>query len=88
MRKLALVVVMSMALFGATAVFAADHGMKGDNAEGARQCALQAESIQEKISRLQTEINKGTKVYSTKELKRLENKLKEANKILEDLTRN
>lgn len=88
MRKLALVVVMSMALFGATAVFAAGNGTKVDNTEGARQCALQAESIQEKISRLQTEINKGTRVYSTKELKRLENKLKEANKILEDLTRN
>jgi len=88
MKKLALVL-MSMALLGALPAFAVDDSiMQKQREEGLRQCAFQAESIQEKISRLQKEIKLGKSVYTADELKRLEDKLKEANKLLEELTRN
>lgn len=85
MKKL-LVVALAVGLFGAMPAFAADHaGMKMDTPEGVRQCALQAESIQEKIKRLETEIAKGEKKYDAKELEKLKSKLDEANKTLERL---
>ena len=85
MKKL-LVVAMAVGLFGAMPAFAADHaGMKMDTKEGVRECALQAESIQEKIKRLETEVAKGEKKYDAKELKKLKQKLNESNKTLEKL---
>ncbi len=85
MRRL-LVMSMAVGLFGAMPVLAAEHSdMKMDTGEGVRQCALQAESIQEKIKRLETEIAKGEKKYDAKELKKLKQKLDEANKTLERL---
>ena len=85
MKKLA-VILFAMVLLGAIPVFAAEHDdMKMDPSDGVRECALQAESIQEKISRLKTEEAKGEKKYSPEELKKIEMKLKEANKMLEIL---
>jgi len=85
MKRL-LVVAMAVGLFGAMPAFAADHaGMKMDTKEGVRECALQSESIQEKIKRLETEVAKGEKKYDAKELKKLKQKLDEANKSLEKL---
>lgn len=85
MKRLA-VVLMAVGLFGAMPVLAAEHGnMKMDSTEGVRQCALQAESIQEKIKRLETEVAKGEKKYDAKELKKLKQKLDEANKALEKM---
>jgi len=85
MKKL-LVVLMAVGLFGAMPALAAEHaGMKMDTSAGVRECALQAETIQEKIKRLDAEVAKGTKKYSEKELKNLQKKLKEANKILDQL---
>lgn len=87
MKKI-LVILMAVGLFGAMPVLAAEHeGMKMDTKEGVRQCALQAETIQEKIKRLEAEVAKGEKKYSAKDLKKLEQKLKEANKILDQLNR-
>lgn len=86
--KRMLVVLAAVGMFGAMPVFAADHaGMKMDTPEGVRQCAVQAESIQEKIQRLETEIAKGEKKYDAKTLKKLKGKLDEANKILDQLNR-
>jgi hypothetical protein len=96
MKKL-IVVLIALGLFGAMPVLAAEHagmdmssheGMTMDTADGARECALQAESIQQKIKRLNDEIAKGTKKHSAKELKNLANKLKEANELLDNLNRN
>ncbi len=92
--KKTLMVLMAVTLFSALPVIAAEHGdMKMDMHEGmtmdasecARRCALQAESIQEKIARIQGEIKKGSTKYNADELKKLEGKLKEANEILERL---
>lgn len=84
--KRVLVVLMAVGLFGAMPVLASQHGgAKMDNKESVRQCALQAETIQEKVKRLESEIAKGEKKYDAKELKKLKNKLDEANKILDQL---
>jgi hypothetical protein len=83
MKKLA-VVLLAMGLFGAMPVFGAEQDkMTMDTSEGVRQCAMQAESIQEKIARLKAAEAQGTKKYSAKELKKIEEKLAEANKMLE-----
>ena len=88
MKRL-LVVAMAVGLFGAMPAFAADHaGMKMDTKDGVRECALQAESIQEKIKRLESEVTKGEKTYNAKELAKLKKKLKEANDLLDGLNRN
>lgn len=85
--KRMLLVAMAVGLFGAMPVMAADHGkMMMNHGEGVQQCALQAESIQEKIERLKKEVAKGEKQYSAAQLKKLEQKLKEANKLLDALT--
>lgn len=87
MKRL-LVILMAVGLFGAMPTFAAEHGgMKMDTPEGVRQCAVQAESIQEKIKRLETEVAKGEKKYDAKTLKKLKGKLDEANKLLDQLNR-
>jgi hypothetical protein len=95
MKKL-LVIVMALGLFGAMPVLAAEHdgmkmdmheGMTMDTSDGARECALQAESIQQKIKRLNAEIAQGSKKHSAKDLKKLENKLKETNLLLDEMNR-
>lgn len=86
MKKM-IVVFMAMGLFGAMPAFAEHPTMKLEH-EGARECALQAESIQQKVKRIQGEIKKGSKKYSAEDLKKLEIKLKEANDIIEQLNKN
>jgi peptidoglycan hydrolase CwlO-like protein len=48
-------------------------------------CATEVDSIQKKIKKLQAEIKKGTKVYSSAELKKLKDKLDEADKMLDSI---
>jgi septal ring factor EnvC (AmiA/AmiB activator) len=95
MKKL-LVLLMALGLFAAMPVLAAEHeGMKMDSHEGmmmetpdgARECALQAESIQQKIKRLNIEVAQGTKKHSAEDLKKLENQLKETNKLLDQMNK-
>lgn len=88
MKRL-LVLLMAVGLFSAMPAWADHHvGMKMDTPQSVRQCALEAETIQQKIQRLDAEVKKGEKKYSAEELKKLENKLKEANEILDILNRN
>lgn len=86
MKRLAVVVTI-LGVLGAASVQADHHNdtVKVDTTEGVRQCALQAESIQEKIKRLEQEVAKGTWAYSPSDLKKLELKLKEANETLDGL---
>jgi hypothetical protein len=63
-------------------------GMKMETPDGARECALQAESIQQKIKRLNAEVAAGSRKHNPEELKKLENKLKEANDLLDNLGKN
>lgn len=87
--KRIVVALMAVGLFAATPVLADHHeGMKMDTKEGVRECALQAESIQQKVKRIQTEIKKGSKKYSAEDLKKLELKLKETNDLLKSMSTN
>jgi peptidoglycan hydrolase CwlO-like protein len=95
MKKI-LVILIALGMISAIPVLAADHeGMKMDSHEGMtmstpdgmRECALQAESIQQKVKRLQGEIQKGSKKYSAEDIKKLEGKLKEANDLLDNLNK-
>ncbi|SNB47336.1 hypothetical protein [Geobacter sp. DSM 9736] len=52
-----------------------------------KNCATEVDTIQKKMKKLQAEIKKGTKVYSPQELKQLEEKLNEADKMLDNLLR-
>lgn len=86
--KKSVLILIAVGLFGAVPSFAADNaGMKMDTKYGVRECALQAESIHQKIERLNSEIAKGTNKYSAMELRNLELNLNEANNILDQLNR-
>lgn len=90
MKNKMLLLLVAVGMFSAIPAFAAHQEMTTDQQmmmdhEGARQCALQAESIQEKIKRIQGEIKQGSKKYTAEELKLLEGKLKEANDVLDNL---
>lgn len=50
-----------------------------------KNCKGEVDSIQQKIKKLNTEIKKGTKVYTPDELKILHNKLKEVNAQMDEL---
>ena len=50
-----------------------------------RNCAAEVDSLQQKMKKLKAEIKKGKKVYSAEELKKLEQKLKEANELADAL---
>jgi len=94
MRKLALV---SAALMIMSVSALAEEGAMGNMLEQGQQagkdecllvslnCANQVDTIQQKIDRIQAEIARGTVVYSTDELKKLNIKLEDAIKIQEDV---
>lgn len=52
-----------------------------------KNCATEVDSLQKKVKKLQTEIKKGTKVYSPDELKTLEDKLKDVNDYIKTLNK-
>ena len=54
----------------------------------AKNCGNQVDSIQQRIDRLQREIGRGTDVYTTEELNRLQEKLDDANSTLEYMETN
>ncbi len=87
MKKVLIAVLTAFALSATTAAFA-DEMKKDEKNEcilAAKGCKDEVDSIQQKIKKIRTEIKKGTKVYSPEELKKLEDKLKEANKLLDDI---
>ncbi len=51
-----------------------------------RNCANEVDSIQQKIDRIKGEISRGSAVYSNDELRKLNMKLNEAVKSMEELT--
>lgn len=50
-----------------------------------KNCMTEVDSIQKKIKKLQAEIKKGKKVYSAEEIKKLQQKLDEADLMLDTL---
>lgn len=83
MRK-QVIILSAVTLFAAVPAFA-DHVKDKAVHQGIQECAIQAESIQQKIKRVQDEISKGSTKYSLDDIKKLEAKLKELNDQLEIL---
>lgn len=50
-----------------------------------KNCATEVDSLQKKIKKLNAEIKKGKKVYSAEEIKKLQQKLDEANDLLDQI---
>ncbi len=87
MRKTAVLLLAAFITSVSMPVFAAEE-MKSSKDEcllASKDCKGEVDSIQKKITKLQTEIKKGKKTYSAEEIKKLEEKLKEANAILDNL---
>ncbi|MBU5614103.1 hypothetical protein [Geomonas azotofigens] len=87
MKRIALVVMAGFLALGSVPAYAADTGGKDECLLISKDCKNEVDSIQQKIAKLQAEINKGGRVYTADELKKLHEKLKEANDILEDLNK-
>ncbi|GFE59741.1 hypothetical protein [Geobacter sp. AOG2] len=87
MRKILITVLAAFALSATSMAFAADvkSNEKNECLLASKGCKDQVDSIQQRIKKLNTEIKKGKKVYSADELKKLKQKLQEADDILKDL---
>ena len=86
MKKLA---VIALAAFMMTSVTAFGQEMTKDQKDqcllASKDCRGEVDSIQKKIKKLDAEIKKGKKVYTAEELKALQQKLDEADKMLDNL---
>ena len=86
--KKSILMLMVAGLLASMPVLAAEQGHHDmDAKEYIQHCAMQSESIDKKIERLQNEIKKGKTTYSIEELQKLEAKLNEANAMLENMTK-
>jgi peptidoglycan hydrolase CwlO-like protein len=88
MKRILIVVLAAFALSATGAAFAADApttSAKDECLLASKNCMSEVDSIQKRIKKINAEIKKGTKVYSAEDLKKLEQKLKEANEILKSL---
>lgn len=86
MKKFVMLLLATTLLGGTFTAFAQSGKEQRDECLlASKNCANQVDTLQKRIKKLQTEIRKGKRVYSAEELKKLEEKLKEANEILEDL---
>lgn len=87
MKKLALMLMTAVALSATVPAMAQE--MTKEEKDlcllASKNCAGEVDSLQKKVKKLQTEIKKGKKVYSAEELKKLEQKLKEANEMVDVL---
>ncbi|MBT0651573.1 hypothetical protein [Geomobilimonas luticola] len=86
MKKVA---VMVMAAFMMSATVPAFAQMTKEEKDqcllASKNCMMEVDTLQKKMKKLNAEIKKGTKVYSADELKKLQDKLKEAEAMLDAL---
>lgn len=89
MKRIVLMLMAASLMATSVPVFAAEMAKEAKDQclLASKDCKNQVDSIQTKIKKLNTEINKGTKVYSADEIKKLNAKLKEAEAILDDLVK-
>ena len=88
MKKILIAILTVAALSATSMAFAADVPVAGGKDEcllASKNCKDQVDSIQQRMNKINREIKKGKKVYSAEELKKLEQKLKEADEILKSL---
>ena len=89
MKKILIAVLTAFALSTTSMAFAEEvkKDEKNECLLAAKGCRDEVDSIQQKVKKINSEIKKGSKVYSAEELKKLEQKLKEANEIIKNLQR-
>lgn len=88
MKKILIAILTVAALSATSMAFAANAPVAGSKDEcllSSKNCMDNVDSIQQRMKKINTEIKKGKKVYSAEELKKLEQKLKEADEILKSL---
>ena len=88
MKKILITMLTVAALSATSMAFAADAPVAGSKDEcllASKHCMNEVDSIQQRMKKINSEIKKGKKVYSAEELKKLEQKLKEADEILKSL---
>jgi hypothetical protein len=90
MKKIAVLMIAVFSMAVAVPVFAAEmtKEQKDQCLLASKGCAGEADTIQKKIKKLQAEVKKGTKVYSADEIKKLNDKLKEAEDLLDNMMKN
>lgn len=88
MKKLAIFICTAVMMSATVPAFANQTMTKAQKDEcllASKECANQVDSIQQKMKRLQNEIQKGEKVYTPEELKKLNEKLDETDKMLDHM---
>ncbi|TGU74104.1 hypothetical protein E4633_01125 [Geomonas terrae] len=86
MRKMALLLAAGLSMLSSVPAFAqASADQKDECLLASRNCMNQVDDIKERIYKLNSEIKKGTRVYTPQELKKLKDKLKETSDVLRAL---
>jgi Skp family chaperone for outer membrane proteins len=81
MKRCAMAVAAVLVVSASFTAFAEETGSTDECFLAAKDCQGAVDSLQQKIAKLNTEIAKEEGVYSPEELKRLDEKLKEANDL-------
>ncbi len=87
MKKVAVMILATFMMTAMVPAFAAEM-TKEDKDQcllASQDCKTEVDSIQKKISKLNKEIKKGTKVYTADEVKKLKAKLKDAEDFLDNM---
>ncbi|ABQ24325.1 hypothetical protein [Geotalea uraniireducens] len=87
MKRIGIAIMAAFVMSAALPAFAADMTKEEKNQclLASKGCTDEVDSIQQKIGKLNKEIKKGKRVYTDEEIRKLEQKLKEANDLLDDL---
>ncbi len=87
MKKIAVMIMAAFVMSATVPVFAAEMTKeeKDQCLLASKGCTTEVDSIQKKIKKLNGEIKKGKKVYSAEEIKKLQQKLDEAEKLLDKI---
>jgi type II secretory pathway predicted ATPase ExeA len=88
MKKIA-ILALSAFMMTSVAAFGAEQTkeQKDQCLLASKECRGEVDSIQKKMKKLEAEIKKGKRVYTPEELKALQMKLDEADKLLDNLTK-
>ncbi len=86
MRKMALLLAAGLSMLSSAPAFAQTSAEQKDECMlASKNCMNQVDDIKQRIYKLNREIKKGTRVYTTQELKKLQDKLKETSDVLRTL---
>jgi peptidoglycan hydrolase CwlO-like protein len=86
MKRLAVILMAGMFLVSALPVAAQTTKSEKDQCIlASMNCKSEVDTLQQSVKKIQSEIKKGTKVYTPEELKALETKLKEVNDFIKTM---